>query len=162
MKIEACGQPDGGPANKPRIENPVRVTLEIPVFYSGTGALQPVKTPIMCGRVFAETALAVMERVLKAHGKGLVHLGVYNARMARRKDGTPITPPRWSNHSFGCAIDWSGIATGDQWQSMAKLKDDPVVMAIRREARVAIVSTARKPEIVDEGGWIHVGFYPTG
>ena len=165
LKITKTTQPAGGPADKPRLVDPVVAGLNVPVYYmtSDRGPV-PSMRGIVCTRAFAETVLTQLEEFARKYGFGLVHIGVYVARKARHADGTPIVPVRWSNHSFGEAIDFKGIITqhgeGDlltvpqmETGCPAKLKE------LLDKCRSAINGIGRRPEIVDDGGWYHLGIH---
>jgi hypothetical protein len=161
MHIEATHDPNAH-SEYPAIIDPVKVTLDIPVFYSGSGELQAVHSPIVCSRHLAETVLATLERELKATGKALVHLGVYCQRMARHKDGSPIVPHRISNHALGAGIDWAGYAEidGSDWWDVSDDDAQPLVTHIQSAVATALTNAGLRPEIVHEGGWLHLGFFP--
>jgi hypothetical protein len=96
MKIEPTTQSTLPPPNKPPVNNPVLVAMDVPVFYMNERGPTPSTHGIFCGKAFADTVLTELNAILQAGGLGLVHLGVYNPRQARHKDGTPILPARWS------------------------------------------------------------------
>lgn len=165
MKIEDTQQPSYGPPNKPLIGNPVKVTLDLPIFYATERG--PVAWPhsILCGQAFAETVLTDCERILKNYNYALVHLGIYNPRYARRKNGTDIKPLRWSNHAYGEAMDFKGIIADsgegdflDIESMMSKCPDrlDEIIDACLK----AINAIGREPEIVNEDSWYHIGLWP--
>ncbi len=162
MKVEPSEQPVGGPPGKPLIENPVKVTLDIPVFYATERGPVPWNHSIICGKAFADTVLKECESLMQDRGLGLVHLGFYNPRQARRKDGTIIQPPRWSNHAYGEAMDFKGVITESgegEFLEVADMESD-VLDKIIESCRSAIEAAGRKPEIVDEGSWYHIGLWP--
>lgn len=160
MKTTKCQQP-ARPAGAPQIPSPCRAELAVKVSYYDGSTLTP--TPkLLCGQVFADTVLLAMERWAKRYGFGIVHLGVWNARKARHKDGTPILPERWSAHSYGTAIDWAGIVdtNGQRLGITAMRSGCPAKLAeLVSSCREAIERAGRKVELVDEGAWIHVGIW---
>ncbi len=168
MNLKATSQPTWGPGNKPTLQRPVMATLDIPLFYLTQRG--PVLWPhsILCDKVFATTVLAEMNDFARQYHFGLVHLGVYNPRMARRKDGTLIVPHRWSNHAYGKAMDFAGIVTQDgegDYLPISKMRSTAhgcpkKLRDVIRDCDAAIRGAHAVPEIVDEGRWLHVGFYP--
>lgn len=162
MQIKKVGQPIGGPENKPLLVEPVEVTLDCPVFYDNDGVLIRQTSGIRCSKVFAETVLHVLEEVCVKYGFGLVHVGFYNARYARKANGKPIVPQRWSNHSRGLAIDWKGVKSNGVFYSVSKLKTDSPKKyeEFVGGCRAAIKAAGRRVEIVYEIGWQHLGLYP--
>jgi hypothetical protein len=164
MKIQATTQPAGGPAGQPTIKNPVLVTMDRPVYYTADNGIVPLTRPTFCGRDFAETVLLSMAETLEAAGWSIAHVGVYNARQARRANGAPIRPARWSNHAYGEAMDFKGIVGADRKligiaemkRSHAELLRTLIDVCERR-----IKALGRRPEIVDEGGWFHIGIWPS-
>jgi hypothetical protein len=165
MHIETTKQPTDGPANKPTVVNPVLVTMDIPLFYATERDPVPWHHSIFCGKAFADTVLVECEKLLKEEGSALVHLGVYNPRQARHKDGTPIVPPRWSNHAYGEAMDFRGIITDNgngHFLGISDLKKQKpnFLNELTSACKAAIIALHRKEEIVDEGGWLHMGLWP--
>ena len=165
MNLRSTGQQAGPPTGKPVVIDPVLVTPAVPVYFAGDHGPVPVTGPIYCSRLFATTVIAKQEAWALAHHFALVHVGVYNPRKARHADGTPIEPPRWSNHAYGGAEDWKGVITEnghgqfltvDDLQTNAPAKYRELIDAVT----AAIKSAGKKPEIVDEGGWVHLGMYP--
>ena len=164
MRIIATSQSTWGPPDKPRVANPVKATLTIPVFYATERGPVPYTQPIFCGRVFAETVLKALERCCLGWQFGLVHIGLYNPRKARKADGKVIRPVRWSNHAYGEAMDFKGIVTNlgqgrfynikrMQWGCPSKLGD------VWTGCEEAIESKGLRPEIVDEQDWLHIGIW---
>lgn len=165
MNIQPTQQPSQGPAGKPLIANPVLVTMARPVYYVTDRGPIPSTHPILCGKAFANTVLLVMSRCLEAAGWSIAHVGVYNPRQARRKDGSLIKPVRWSNHAFAEAMDFKGIVGDDgKLISIGEMKQrHPELLAqLRDGCEQAIRGIERKAEIVDEGGWLHIGLWPAG
>jgi len=167
MKIISAGQPKWGPANKPKIVSPVVATLDVPVFYATERGPIPSARGIICGQAFAETALLQLSTWCQEYGFALVHVGVYNPRQARKRDGSLIQPARWSNHAYAEAMDWAGIITSlgeGQWLRPRPMRAGiPAKLAeVLATCENAIRQAGRCPEIVDEGGWIHVGVWPAG
>lgn len=162
MKVIATTQPNGGPAGAPIIKQPVLVTMDRTVYYTGAGLLALTK-PIFCGRDFADSVLHAMAETLEAAGWSIAHVGVYNARQARRSDGHPIRPARWSNHAYGEAMDFKGIVgTEGRLIGIAEMKEQhaELLHALLDACERRIKALGRRPEIVDEGGWIHLGIWP--
>lgn len=165
MKEEPAEQPGGGPSGKPLIKNPVKVTLDIPVYYATERGPRPWHHSILCGKAFADTVLRECEIILQDQSLALVHLGFYNPRQARRKDGTPIQPPRWSNHAYGEAMDFKGVITNSGEGDFLEIADMESTMPdtlneIMKSCGIAITAAGRRPEIVNEGGWVHIGLWP--
>ena len=157
MKVTPCQQPRIH--GQPIIIDPVSCEMNIPLFYADTGEWEH---PIVCSRDFSITVLHVMENVLKPENCGLVHLGIYSARKARHKDGSPIIPERWSNHSYGEAMDFSGVVCkGIQIGIKDMKKVEPSLLKrIIDGCETAIKGIGRLPEIVDEESWFHIGIWP--
>ena len=165
MKIEPTTQSTLPPPDKPLVNSPVLVELDVPLFYMTERGPIPWAHKVFCGKTFADTVLTEVNAVLQAGGLGLVHLGFYNPRQARRKDGTPIVPARWSNHAYGEAVDFKGVVRGanpDDFLDIAAMKAglSAVLADIENRCASAIKAIDRKPEIVDEGGWLHIGIWP--
>jgi hypothetical protein len=165
MKIKATQQPKDAPADKPLVKQPVFAELDIPLFYATERGPMPWHHSIFCGQTFADTILAECEKLCLAENFALVHLGVYNPRKARHKNGTEIKPTRWSNHAYGEAMDFKGIMTDNgagQFLDIKALKAErPDFLATLKQAcETAINSKGRQAEIVDEGGWLHLGIWP--
>jgi len=163
MHIIPTIQPAWGPPGRPEIEDPVIARLTVPVYYAGEHGLIPSVNGILCARLFAHTVLLEMERFALEEQAALAHVGVYNPRKARHADGSPIVPERWSNHAYAMAMDWKGLLYADQraYLDIPGLKREmPQGLECFLDAcRHAIAKTARRAEIVDEGGWIHIGIY---
>jgi hypothetical protein len=165
MEIKASTQSVDGPPDKPEVENPVKVTLDVPVYYMTERGPLLSKRAIFCGKAFADTVLTELNAILSEAQCGLLHLGFYNPRKARKKDGTPIVPTRWSNHAYGEAVDFKGVVRSsdpDDFLDIAGMKQDAPDLLAKIQARcaAAIEAAGRRAEIVDEGGWIHVGIWP--
>jgi hypothetical protein len=162
MQVKQIGQPVGGPEGKPLLEHPVEVTLSCAVFYDNDGVLLRQTSGIRVSKVFADTVMHVIEDWCAKYGFDFVHVGFYNARYARKANGKPITPQRWSNHSYGLAVDWKGVRVNGVFYSVAKLKTDSPkkYQELVGGCRAAIKAAGRKPELVFEGGWQHLGLYP--
>lgn len=166
MRIYPSKQSDLPPPDKPLVINPVLVEMDIPLFYMTERGPVPWAHKIFCGKAFADTVLKELNTLFIEHSVGLVHIGFYNPRKARHKDGSPIVPTRWSNHAYGEAVDFKGIttdATGDSFLGIAamKQKQPNLLSAINQRVSQAIVSYGRRAEIVDEGDWLHIGLWPS-
>lgn len=155
------------PAGVPVLQDPVNVELDVPVYYVNERGPIRVFGPQYCERIFANTVLKTLNSILNERNLGLAHLGIYNARMARHANGTPILPARWSNHAYGCAMDFKGVVLPGLDPKLLDVKtmlNDPQYKPLLNEAqaqcRASIVNIQRRPEIVDEGGWVHVGIWP--
>lgn len=161
MRVISTVQPSGPPPDKPQILNPVLVTLDVPLFYQTERGPTLWAHPVFCAAKFADSVLLQLNRFALEHSYALVHLGFYNPRKARRRDGTFITPIRWSNHAFGGAVDFKGVISqsgeGDFLQ-VARMPADQVA-DIREECARAILGVGERPEIVDEGAWLHIGIW---
>ncbi len=91
--------------------------------------------------------------------------GFITHAQARRKDGTLIQPVRWSNHAYGEAVDFKGVVTENgagEFLGIAEMKEQcPDKLDFLIDAcNQAIIAIQRKPEIVDEGDWCHIGLWP--
>lgn len=167
MKITPTTQ-SARPPGRPDIHKPVNVTLGVPLFYlQAKGHPVPWDHDIFCSDDYAVHVLALLNHWAQMHSFALVHLGFTVVRKARKRDGTPITPERWSNHSYGLAMDFAGIITNlgqGRYLDIDGMKDGcPAKLAdLLKLIRSSILSEGRKPEIVDENDWIHLGIYPKG
>lgn len=151
----------------PAVDDPVIATFDpgVNLYYlSARGPVDCADT-LVCSRLFARTVLTTFERWATRHHFGLVHLGCLVQRFARHADGTLILDahgqPRWSGHAEGTAKDWAGIITAEgdfltpqQLRAGAPAK----YQALLAQLRGAIIAGGRRPEIVDEPHWVHVGF----
>lgn len=148
------------PKSAPRVVDSVWVTFGVPAFYTGGSEPEPAGR-VFCARAFATAVLAPLEAWATKYGFGLCHLGCYVPRQARKADGTPIKPVRWSNHAHGTGLDWSGILTDGRHLGIPEMKAGcPAKLKELLEViEHSIRSKGRRPEIVDEGGWIHLGIW---
>lgn len=165
MQIYPTSQSTMPPADKPMVRNPVQVQMGLPMYYMTERGPMPWDNRIYCARSFADTVLRQMERTLSESYLAMVHIGFYNPRRARRKDGTLIEPLRWSNHAYGEAMDFKGVVlargAGDFLDVKAMRRRIPDVLdALVARCNSAIVAQKRRPEIVDEGDWLHIGLWP--
>jgi hypothetical protein len=165
MTIEPTQQPSDGPADKPIVKNPVRVTMDLPLFYATERGPVAWNHSIFCGKAFADTVLKQCSEILTEYNYALVHLGVYNPRQARHKDGSLIQPPRWSNHAYAEAMDFKGVITDGgegTFLDIAAMKSTcpDKLQRLLDACHDSIVALGRKPEIVDERGWYHIGLWP--
>ena len=122
MKITAATRRTDIPAGAPVLQDPVHVVLDVPVYYVNERGPIRMHEAQYCERIFATSVIKTMNAILKDRNLGLAHLGIYNARMARHADGSPILSARWSNHSYGCAMDFKGLVL---------LEDEPVLRDIK-------------------------------
>lgn len=163
LRAVPAEQRGGGKDGAPQVVQPVNVSLSLPVYYVTERGPIESHRPIYCGRAFADTVLAAFEGVLAGTGWGVAHVGVYFARHARHKDGSLIKPARWSNHAYGEAWDFKGLVTAQGHligiRQMRQEQPDTLEGLLKACER-AIVQAGRKPEIVDEGGWVHIGLWP--
>lgn len=160
--IEPTWQRNGRPADAPEVADPVLVRMRCPVYF----ALSETESRLMpdmifCARVFAETVLATMDTILAETGLGFCHVGAYNPRRARGVNGRPLASGRWSNHAYGTAVDWKGVVRDGRLLNVrAMQKEMPgLVKNITTRCEAAIQRAGRRPEIVNEGGWIHIGIW---
>lgn len=168
MIISTSPQHPGRPAHAPPVQRPVLVTMDRPVYYVTERGPTPGSSPIFCGQAFADTVLAAMRDVLESAGWSIAHVGVYNPRQARRANGALIRPPRWSNHARGEAVDFKGLVHSNNKNQVPSLVDIPLMKKRHKplldnllaECEARIKAAHRRPEIVDEGGWIHIGLWP--
>jgi hypothetical protein len=166
MKIIPTKQSKLPPSDKPEVKDPVRVYMDIPLYYYTERGPVPWNHSIFCSQPFAVTVLETMNEILGREKMGLVHLGIYNPRRARKRNGTPIQPVRWSNHAYGEAIDWRGTVDEEGvFYSVDHLNETPTIekellTEIWSGCSKLIEATGRKPEIVNEGRWIHIGLWP--
>ncbi|MBD9358619.1 hypothetical protein [Methylomonas albis] len=166
MQIQATDQSHDGPSNKPQVDTPVLAKLDIPLFYATERGPIPWQHSVFCGKAFAETVLTECEKLFQDNNYGLVHIGVYNPRQARHKDGTPIIPIRWSNHAYGEAMDFKGVYTDNgngEFLGIARMKAEipGFLNSLHTACETAVTAINRKPEIVDEGDWLHLGIWPS-
>lgn len=167
MKISPTVQAST-PPGRPDVYRPVKASLGVPLYYlRAKGETVEWKHSVFCSETFAETVLVLLEEWARKHRFAIVHLGFYAARQARKRNGQPIMPPRWSNHAYGEAVDFAGIITDNgqgQYLNLDAMKDGcPAKLAeLKRLCLNAISSEGREPEIVDEGEWLHVGIFPRG
>lgn len=162
MQIVTTGQPQG-PDNKPQIHDPVLVTMDRPVYYVTERGPTVSTHPLFCGRAFAVSVLDVMRDQLEASGWSIAHVGIYNPRQARHKDGSLIKPARWSNHAYAEAMDFKGlVGANGKLVSIADMKQKfpEVLERLKEGCEKAIAALGRRAEIVDEGGWMHIGLWP--
>lgn len=167
MKIIATGQPPGGLPNKPVLVQPVQIVLDVPVYYRGSGHLQPMAAPITCDRAHAELIYAPLNAWAVKYHFAVVHLGTYYARPARHPNGTDILlhgKPRWSGHAYG-AIDWTGViaSNGQFYDTNALAAQAPAKLSeLLTDLERAIKAAKRTAEIVHEPHWYHLGLVPAG
>lgn len=164
MKITKTKQPPKPREypDAPDILDPVFAQLDVPVYYVGDGGPIPVHGPILCTRLFASTVLEEQEAWALEHGFGICHIGVTVQRPARKANGQPIIPKRWSNHAKGNAEDFKGIMDPEgKFISFKQMKEDcPAKLAdLISRIRAKIRAAKKREEIVDEGDWLHVGFF---
>jgi len=165
MEKEISNQPNWGPPEKPPIQNPVKVAMDIPLFYATERGPTSWNHSVVCGEAFADTVLKECERIFQEQNLALVHIGFYNPRKARRKDGTIIQPTRWSNHAYGEAVDFKGVITNSGEGEFLGIADMESTMPetlkeIVESCEKAIIDAGREPEIVHEGDWYHIGLWP--
>jgi hypothetical protein len=165
MKIERLKKPSVVIVGAPVLAKPVRVELGVPLWYSGgmsLGAGLEKVDWLECEEVFARSVLEALEEWALRWGFGITHLGCLVVRRARYADGRVIQPIRWSNHAYGLAIDWSGIVDGKgRWYRVDKMKTacPAKLRDVLDMVRKAIAEKGRESEIVDEGGWYHLGIW---
>lgn len=145
----------------PNTPDPVIVTLAVPIVYlGGTGKLDFDVDPFVVSRPFAMGVLAPLENHVLALNQDLAigHLGIYNPRPARGKNGKDLVPFRWSNHTYRAAIDFVGLV--DKHGSVTTFVNivgfNSLLLIVRKE----IINLGRKPEIVNEKKWYHLGMFP--
>ncbi|SMF94321.1 hypothetical protein SAMN02949497_1631 [Methylomagnum ishizawai] len=168
MIVVPSRQHSSRPADAPLVLEPCLATMDKPVYYVTERGPTLSSSPIFCGRAFADTVLAAMHDVLESAGWNIAHVGVYNPRQARRANGALIRPPRWSNHAHGVAMDFKGIVQTSNKNQTPSLVDIPLMKKRHKtlldnllaECKDRIKAAHRRPEIVDEGGWIHIGLWP--
>lgn len=166
MVVKPGVRPGNGPPGKPVISDPVNVTMDIPLYYATERGPVVWNHSIFCGRAFANTVLKQCSTILAEYNFALVHLGVYNPRKARHRDGTDIVPVRWSNHAYAEAMDFKGVITeggeGKFLDIVAMKKQCPEALnKLTDSCRNSIEEIGRKPEIVDEVSWLHIGLWPS-
>ena len=162
MKVTNSVQSTLPPTDKPVVKDPVVVELDVPLYFISERGPTPSRT-IFCAKSFVLTVLVPLQAIAQSQGWGLAHVGFYNPRKARHKDGTPIIPARWSNHAFGEAGDFKGFvdAEGELISiNDLKLKHPDVYQQVLNQCKDAITAAGRRAEIVDEGGWLHIGMWP--
>lgn len=143
----------------PIVERPVRAYLDIPVFYATENGLIPNTGGIYCAELFVKCVLKPINEYCRMENFSFVHIGCYNPRNARKKDGTPILDEkgamRWSNHAYGIAIDAKGIINNGEFRLLS-LKDDKDMFD---KILQNIFQAGKKAEIVNESNWYHIGFF---
>lgn len=163
MILTKSSQRKSPPADKPVVRDPVIAKPAVPLYYvTERGPLRSESGELYCARIFAETILETLESIaiLKYGSSGVGHVGCYFPRPARYKNGMEIVPRRWSNHSYGLAIDFKGFV-GDDLSMVSLVRMSPQQKEfIREECAAAVKDAGRKPEIIDEGGWLHLGIWP--
>lgn len=146
----------------PQLTDPVNALFNCRIFYATDEGIIDGGRRFFCERIFAITVLSEIENWCLKYGFGMVHIGSYNPRYARHKNGTEIKPRRWSNHAYGLAIDFKGIKDNNgrfisfenmQLQCPAKLNE------LIGNIKHAIAGKNRRAEIVDEGQWVHIGIW---
>jgi len=166
MRVFPSKQSTLPPPDKPLVLNPVLVEMDVPMFYMTERGPTPWDHKVFCGKAFADTVLKQLNQLLKEKNQALVHIGFYNPRKARKKDGTPIIPERWSNHAYAEAVDFKGVILNGDVDSFVSIKNMKASMPdqlalIKASCESAIVAIRRKAEIVDEGDWLHIGLWPS-
>ena len=159
MQITSTNQPD---KDKPQFADPVHALFNMRVFYATDDGVIDAGRRFKCDRVFAVTVLEVIEKWCLKYGFGMVHLGCYNPRFARHKNGTEITPRRWSNHAYGLAIDFKGIKDNNGKYISFEMMETACPAKLHEligNIKTAIVAKGRKPELVNEGQWLHLGIW---
>lgn len=168
IRITPTQQSADRPADAPLVDKPVLVTMALPTYYvTERGPILSTR-PIFCARAFASTVLEAMHGTLETAGWSVAHVGVYNPRPARRASGALIQPVRWSNHAHGEAMDFKGIvhhAAGRDRPMLVgisemKQRHPALLENLLAECEAAIKASGRRPEIVDEDGWYHIGLWP--
>lgn len=163
MEIKSIKQPAKPKDFKtaPDILNPVEVTLSCPIYVWTSQGAQLVKKPIVCSQLFAETILTEQEYWSNKYNLQIVHIGILVVRYARHKDGTPILPLRPSNHSKGNAEDWKGVLYQGDFMDIDDMKKGipNKYSELLNKCKNSLLRHHLQTEIVDEGGWIHLGFF---
>lgn len=167
MKIDPTGQPAGGESGKPILKDPVKVTLDVDVYYMGSGTPQKASRTIICDRAHALLIYAPLNDWCVKHGFALCHLGTYLARKARKANGQPILyrgKPRWSGHAWG-ACDWWGVKASDgKFYNVNDLKAGAPakMLELYQTIKTGVQLAGRKLEYVEEPHWRHIGLVPAG
>ena len=138
-----------------QVQKPVRAFLECQVYYNTENGIVPSNGGIYCDSLFADIVLKPIEEYCIKYDYSFAHIGCYNPRFARDKNGQPILDKngqqRISNHAFGTAIDAKGLVTHGMIIGIPQELID--------EIRAGIEKQGKKPEIVDEVRWWHIGFF---
>lgn len=166
MQITATGQPAGGEPGKPILKDPVQVTLDVDVYYLGSGTPKAASRTITCDRAHALLIYQPLNDWCVKHGFALCHLGTYYPRKARKPNGQAILykgKPRWSGHAWG-AIDWEGVIANGQHYNVNDLKaGSPAKMyELYQTIKAGAQHAGRRLEYVEEPHWRHVGLVPVG
>lgn len=159
MLISSTNQPE---SDKPQFADPVNALFNCRIFYATDDGIIDAGRRFKCDRVFAVAVLQEIEKWCLRYGFGMVHLGAYNPRYARRVNGQEIKPRRWSNHAYGLAIDFKGIKDNNgKYISFEMMKDacPAKLHELIGNIKTAITAKGRRPEIVDEGQWLHLGIW---
>lgn len=159
MIIDKANQPKEG---YPKFTDPVFATVDCHVFvHTSDGDVAGAKK-FYCDRIFAVCVLKELEKWCIKYGFSFIHIGCYNPRNARKRNGEDIIPIRWSNHSYGLAIDFKGIKDNNgkaiyypELKTAAPKKFLELIAGIKK----AIQDHGRYSEIVDDGQWLHIGIW---
>jgi hypothetical protein len=104
--------------------------------------------------LFADVILKTIENHCVEHNLGLVHIGVYNPRPARKKDGTNFIPLRWSEHAFGNAIDLKGFTQNGK---LIYADKEPHFKDLLKKIVDMCASKKVTLSVVNETNWYHIG-----
>ena len=164
MKLTSISQPAGGPAGKPKLLSPVSAVLQSSVHYMTENGPVPSVRGIVCARTFAEVILGTMDTWALQYDFGLVHLGVYNPRTKRHRDGTDILVHGhkvWSNHAFGEAIDFRGILSDGVFYGVDRAEQDfpKKWHELLQQLNAAMAAKGLPKEFIPEGRWQHFGIH---
>lgn len=160
MIIEKANQPK---PEYPQLIDPVNATFETDVYYADDENPNKARKTFYCDRVFAVCVLKEIEKWCLRYGFHPVHLGCYVPRYARKFNGEEIKPRRWSNHSYGLAIDFKGIISEGKYIPFSELtKNAPKkLLELVTAIKTQIKAHNRGAEIVNEGpnSWMHIGIW---
>ena len=167
MKIEPTTQPKSGPKDKPILRDPVKVTLDAPVWYLTAKGPTRASRTLTCDRAHALLVYGPLNDWAVKYGFAIVHIGTYYPRKARTQSGKTILyngRPRWSGHSWG-AIDFAGVIASDgKFYDTNDLKAGAPAKfeELYNDIKAAVQQAGRTLEYVTESHWRHVGLVPAG
>ena len=144
----------------PVVQEPVNATFLGDVYYVTERGPVLWPHPFYCARVFAYSVLDAIDRIMAGERCAMAHIGCYNPRLARKRNGDLIQPKRWSNHAYGEAIDFRGVVSEEGVYIPYRMMEKRLTEELKTACAEKIAAVGRKAEIVDEGDWLHLGIWP--